>query len=321
MRDSLMIDVTIRAMRDIATAIRSFELVAQDGRALPGFAAGAHIDVHLPGAIIRQYSLCGEPGRSDAYTIAVLKTADSRGGSHALHALQEGDRLVIDGPRNHFPLVEGAEHSVLIAGGIGITPLLSMVEELADATRSFELHYCVRNRPSAAFLDRLQRPSLKDRFFLYRDDAGSAGRIDFAEICRAPAENKHLYVCGPGGFMDAALGAARQAGWPEANLHREYFAAAPVGGAAAGMFRVTLSRAGLTLEVKPDQTVVEALAAHGVAIPTSCEQGICGTCLTRVLAGKPEHRDFFLTNAERARNDCFLPCCSRASSEELVLDL
>lgn len=316
-----MINVTIRKIREIATAIRSFELVAQDGRALPRFAAGAHIDVQLPGAITRQYSLCGEPGRTDAYVIAVLKTAASRGGSHAMHALQEGDRLVIDGPRNHFPLADEAGHSVLLAGGIGITPLLCMAENLAGAGKSFELHYCVRNRPGAAFLDRLQRSSLKDRFFLYRDDAGPAERIDFAGICEAPAESKHLYVCGPGGFMDAALGAARQAGWPEANLHREYFAAAPVGGAAAGGFRVTLSRARLTVEVKPDQTVVQALATHGVEIPTSCEQGICGTCLTRVLAGEPDHRDLFLTNAERARNDCFLPCCSRARSKELVLDL
>ena len=316
-----MIDVAVRRIRDIATAIRSFELVAQDGRAMPGFTAGAHIDVHLPGAMTRQYSLCGEPGRTDAYTIAVLKTADSRGGSHALHALQEGDRLVVDGPRNHFPLVDSAGHSVLIAGGIGITPLLCMAESLAGANKSFELHYCVRNRPGAAFLNRLQMLPLKDRFLLYLDDAGPHGRIDFPGICRTPADAKHLYVCGPGGFMDAALGAAKQAGWQEANLHREYFAAAPVGGPAAGGFRVTLSRTGLIVDVGPNQTVVQALAARGVTIPTSCEQGICGTCLTRVLAGEPEHRDLYLTNAERARNEHFLPCCSRARSAELVLDL
>ncbi len=316
-----MIDVIIRRIHDVASGIRSFELATQDGRPLPQFAPGAHIDVHLPGTLTRQYSLCGEAGRTDRYVIAVLKAANSRGGSHALHGLKEGDRLVIDGPRNHFAMVAAANQSVLIAGGIGITPLLTMAEHLAATDQPFELHYCVRSRPAAAFLDRLQSAVPSGGFFLHCDDAEPPGAIDFAAVCRTPTPGKHLYVCGPSGFMEAALRAAKQAGWPEENLHREYFAATPSQGIVAGGFRVKLARSGRNLDVGPDQSVVEALAAHGVVVPVSCEQGICGTCVTRVLAGEPEHHDYYLTNAERERGDQFTPCCSRAKSEELVLDL
>ena len=316
-----MIDVVIRETHDVASGIRSFELAREDGRPLPPFGPGAHIDVHLPGTLTRQYSLCGEAGRTDTYMIAVLKAAESRGGSHALHELKKGDRLVIDEPRNHFALVDAADHSVLIAGGIGVTPLLAMAEHLAATNQSFELHYCIRSRPAAAFLDRLQSAVPSDRFFLHCDDAERPDPIDFALVCRAPTPGRHLYVCGPAGFMEAALGAAKQAGWPEENLHREYFAATQPQGIVAGSFRVKLARSGQSLEVQPDQSVVEALAAHGVVVPVSCEQGICGTCVTRVLAGEPEHHDYYLTNAERERGDQFTPCCSRAKSAELVLDL
>ncbi len=316
-----MIDVVIRGIHDVASGIRSFELAPADGGSLPPFGPGSHINVHLPGAMTRQYSLCGKPGWTNAYVIAVLKAAKSRGGSHALHELQVGDRLVIDGPHNHFALAETAAHSMLIAGGIGITPLLAMAEHLAAADHSFELHYCVRSRPAAAFLDRLQLAVPSGRFALHCDDAGPSGAIDFAAVCRAPAEGKHLYVCGPSGFMDAALSTARQAGWAEENLHREYFAATPAQDIAAGGFRVKLARSGRTIEVGPQQSVVAALAAHEVVVPVSCEQGICGTCVTRILAGVPEHHDYFLTNAERERGDQFTPCCSRAKSAELVLDL
>ncbi len=316
-----MIDVIIREIHDVASGIRSFVLAKEDGQPLPPFGPGAHIDVHLPGTMTRQYSLCGEADRTDSYMIAVLKATESRGGSHAMHGLKEGDHLAVDGPRNHFALVEEADHSVLIAGGIGVTPLLTMAEHLAATNQSFELHYCVRSLPTAAFLKRLQSAVPGDRFCLYCDDAKPPGAIDFALVCRAPIPGKHLYVCGPSGFMEAALNAARQAGWAEKNLHREYFAAAPSEGIAAGGFRVKLARSGRSLEVGPDQSVVEALAANGVVVPVSCEQGICGTCVTRVLAGELEHHDHFLTNAERERGDQFTPCCSRAKSAELVLDL
>ena len=315
----------IRRIEEVAQGIRMFELAPLDGTRLPEYTPGAHIDVHLPTGLVRQYSLCGGPQQRDAYVIAVQHNAASRGGSRAMHALQVGDTLSIDGPRNHFPLANDARHSVLLAGGIGITPLLSMAERLARTQASFELHYCVRNRERAAFLDRLDAPHLNGRCTLYTDDAPADARIDVARIVRDPLPGSHLYVCGPSGFMDHAFDTAKQAGWTDRHLHREYFSAPAIdtrdNAPTARAFSVRLARSGKLVSVSERETVVQALAAHGVCIETSCEQGVCGTCLTRVLAGDPEHRDLYLTDDERARNDQFLPCCSRSHTDELVLDL
>ncbi|WP_054931080.1 2Fe-2S iron-sulfur cluster-binding protein [Paraburkholderia caribensis] len=315
----------IRRIEEVAQGIRMFELAPLDGTRLPEYTPGAHIDVHLPTGLVRQYSLCGGPEQRDAYVIAVQHNAASRGGSRAMHALQVGDTLSIEGPRNHFPLANDARHSVLLAGGIGITPLLSMAERLARTQASFELHYCVRNRERAAFLDRLDAPHLNGRCTLYTDDAPADARIDVARIVRDPLPGSHLYVCGPSGFMDHAFDTAKQAGWTDRHLHREYFSAPAIdtrdNAPTARAFSVRLARSGKLVSVSERETVVQALAAHGVCIETSCEQGVCGTCLTRVLAGDPEHRDLYLTDDERARNDQFLPCCSRSHTDELVLDL
>ncbi|WP_176053590.1 PDR/VanB family oxidoreductase [Paraburkholderia caribensis] len=315
----------IRRIEEVAQGIRMFELAPLDGTRLPEYTPGAHIDVHLPTGLVRQYSLCGGPQQRDAYVIAVQHNVASRGGSRAMHALQVGDTLSIEGPRNHFPLANDARHSVLLAGGIGITPLLSMAERLARTQASFELHYCVRNRERAAFLDRLDAPHLNGRCTLYTDDAPADARIDVARIVRDPLPGSHLYVCGPSGFMDHAFDTAKQAGWTDRHLHREYFSAPAIdtrdNAPTARAFSVRLARSGKLVSVSERETVVQALAAHGVCIETSCEQGVCGTCLTRVLAGDPEHRDLYLTDDERARNDQFLPCCSRSHTDELVLDL
>jgi vanillate O-demethylase ferredoxin subunit len=200
-----------------------------------------------------------------------------------------------------------------------------MAERLAQTQASFELHYCVRNRERAAFLDRLDAPHLNGRRTLYTDDAPADARIDVARIVRDPLPGSHLYVCGPSGFMDHAFDTAKQAGWTDRHLHREYFSAPAIdtrdNAPTARAFSVRLARSGKLVSVSERETVVQALAAHGVCIETSCEQGVCGTCLTRVLAGDPEHRDLYLTDDERARNDQFLPCCSRSHTDELVLDL
>jgi vanillate monooxygenase ferredoxin subunit len=318
---SVMINVTVRRIKDVATGIRSFELVPTTGELLPSFEAGAHIDVHLSGGLIRQYSLCGLPRPGDGYLIAVLATLDSRGGSRAMHGLREGDSITISEPKNHFPLAVHARHSILLAGGIGITPLLCMAERLALQGASFELHYAARERTRAAFVDRLTQAPLKSASHVYFDNEPSNGSLDLARICADPCPSKHLYVCGPAGFIEAALGAARQAGWAEDNLHREYFAGVLNTDGKPAIFRLKLAKSGVVVDVRSDQTAVQALASQGIEVPTSCEQGVCGTCLTRVLDGIPDHRDLFLTNQERARNDYFLPCCSRAKSEELTVDL
>jgi vanillate O-demethylase ferredoxin subunit len=267
---------------------------------------------------VRQYSLCNDPRESHRYLIAVLRDANSRGGSIAMHALEEGGLLDISEPKNHFPLLAQARHSLLLAGGIGVTPLISMAEALVHTGASFEMHYCARSAARTAFRDRLAEPRFAGRVHLYFDNTGDRLHFD-ALLARADA-GTHLYVCGPAGFIAAAIEAAHAAGWDDGNVHREFFAAAPAqaGGAA---FQVKLSSTGRVIDVAPEMTVIAALAQAGVEVPTSCEQGVCGTCLTRVLSGEPDHRDTYLMDEEKAANDQFLPCCSRSKSPMLVLDL
>lgn len=313
----------VRILRkfEVAAAICAFDLTNLDGTPMPAFAAGAHIDIHLQDGIIRQYSLCNRPADRNCYRVAVLREANSRGGSIAMHALAQGSLLEISEPKNHFPLAEAATHSILLAGGIGVTPILSMAEHLAAVGATFELHYCTRDPSRAAFLDQLTDERFGKRTHLYFDSDGEARRVDLGALVAAPEPGKHLYVCGPSGFIEAALQAARAAGWADRNVHREYFAASLQPQRADAAFRVELARDGRLIEVAADETVVAALAKAGIEVPTSCEQGVCGTCLTRVLSGEPDHRDMYLTDDERSANDRFMPCCSRSVSPLLVLDL
>jgi vanillate O-demethylase ferredoxin subunit len=308
----------------VARDIVSFELADPAGKALPAFSAGAHIDVMLTDGLVRQYSLCNDPGETHRYVLGVLREPVSRGGSIAMHALSEGVLLDISEPRNHFALAHDATHSILLAGGIGVTPILCMAERLAQVGASFEMHYCTREPERAAFRERLDAPHLKPHSRLYFDTAPTTERIDLTRVLEAPAEHKHVYVCGPAGFIDFVLGATRQLGWRSENVHREYFGA-PAANAAAhdtdGAFQVKLASSGRIIDVAPTQTIVAALEEGGIGIATSCEQGVCGTCLTRVLEGEPDHRDVYLTDEERAANDQLLPCCSRSKSPLLVLDL
>ena len=305
----------------LATDICGFEWADPEGRPLPAFSAGAHVDIHLAPGLIRQYSLCNNPEDRHRYLLGVLRDANSRGGSIAMHDLAEGVELEIGEPKNHFPLAAEADHSLLIAGGIGVTPILCMAERLAHLGASFEMHYATRSPDRAAFLDRMALPDLAGRVRLYHDDKPEAGRLDLAVLLASPAPGTHLYVCGPGGFIDLVLERARAAGWHEDRLHREYFSAQQPTADGDQPFQVTLASSGLTVDVAAGQSVVQALADAGVEILTSCEQGVCGTCLTRVLSGEPDHRDVYLTDAEKAANDQFLPCCSRSRSPLLVLDL
>jgi len=316
--------LTVRVARKTVEAedICSFELVSVDGKPLPAFAAGSHIDVQLPGGITRQYSLCNDPVESHRYLIGVLRDAASRGGSRAMHEhVDVGDTLVISAPKNHFALAHEARRSVLLAGGIGITPILCMAERLAISGADFEMHYCTRSRARTAFHDRIRAAPFSARVAFHFDDGAFEKKLDLATLLAKPAAGTHLYVCGPKGFMDSVLGTARANGWPEAQLHWEFFTAdvAPQPGDAA--FDVKLTSSGRIVRVAPDQTVVHALSAAGIEVQTSCEQGICGTCLTRVLEGQPDHRDMYLTPEEHAANDQFTPCCSRAKTALLVLDL
>jgi vanillate monooxygenase ferredoxin subunit len=296
------------------------ELGSIDGAALPTFTAGAHIDVHVSPDVVRQYSLCNITSSSGTYVIGVLREPASRGGSLAMHALQPQQEIRISMPRNHFPLKTGRK-SYLFAGGIGITPMLSMAAELAAAGADFELHYCVRSTQKAAFLAELESDRLCQHCQLHCDDGPAKGKLDLPKVLSEPNAQDHVYVCGPSGFIDFVLGAARSQGWAAANLHREYFNAVPVADAPSGSFKVRLVSTGQIFDIGPEESVANVLADHEIEIPMSCEQGVCGTCVTKVLDGVPDHRDFFLTDEEREKNDCFTPCCSRSFTPLLVLDL
>lgn len=305
-----------------AEGICSFELVSTEGAPLPAFSAGSHVDVQLPGGLTRQYSLCNDPKETHRYQIAVLRDAASRGGSVAMHdAVQVGDTLTISAPKNHFALAHEAKSHLLLAGGIGITPLLCMAERLANVGADFEMHYCTRSRTRTAFVERIAASAFAGRVHYHFDDGATAQKLDIPALLAEPQPGRHLYVCGPKGFMDVVLATARASGWPEAQLHYEFFAAEVAPRSGDGSFEVLLASSGRIVVVPPDRTIVQALAAEGIAVATSCEQGVCGTCLTRVIEGSPDHRDMYLTAEEQAAGDQMLVCCSRAASARLVLDL
>ncbi len=316
-----LIDVRVARKIVEAEGIASFELVRPDGGALPAFEPGAHLDIHVPGGLVRQYSLCNPASETHRYQIAVLRDPASRGGSEAMHAqLNEGDLVKISAPRNHFPLAAGVGHTLLMGGGIGITPVLCMAEHLSRSGGSFELHYCTRSPARTAFHDALKSGPFADKVHFHFDDGAAEQKLDIGAKLAACSPDTHLYVCGPKGFMDAVLGKARELGWPESRIHFEYFAAEVVHKADDGVFEVEVN-SGQVIPVQPDQSIAQALAAAGIEVPLSCEQGVCGTCLTRVLEGTPDHRDMYLTPAEQEQNDQILVCCSRSKSPRLKLDL
>jgi len=313
--------VRVATRRQEATDIASFELVAESGGPLPAFAAGAHIDVHVRDGLVRQYSLCNDPAETHRYLIAVLHEPASRGGSKAMHAsVQAGDVLTIGEPRNHFPLAAGDRH-LLLAGGIGVTPILCMAQRLATTGAAFEMHVCTRSADRTAFRERIAQSSFAAQVRFHHDDGPASQKLDIPGRLARPQAGEHLYVCGPKGFMDAVLSAARASGWPETQLHYEFFAGQAVQSGGDQPFELELARTGRVVCVREDQTALQALLDAGVEIESSCEQGVCGTCATRVLAGVPDHKDLYFTQEEQAANDQFTPCCSRARTARLVLDL
>jgi vanillate O-demethylase ferredoxin subunit len=305
-----------------AQDIVTLELVATNGQALPAFSAGSHVDVQLPNGITRQYSLCNDPQETHRYQIGVLRDAASRGGSAAVHDLvKEGDVLTISAPRNHFGLAHEAQKHLLLAGGIGVTPILCMAERLANTGADFAMHYATRAPERTAFRQRIAASAFASRVQFHYDNGDAMQKLDLQKLLSQPQAGTHLYVCGPKGFMDAVLGTARAAGWPETQIHYEFFGAEVAKSDSDASFEIKLASSGRIVMVSKDQTVVQALAAAGVDIMISCEQGVCGTCLTRVLEGVPDHKDSYLTPEEQAANDQFTPCCSRSKTQQLVLDL
>jgi tetrachlorobenzoquinone reductase len=313
-----MVQVRIKRISYEAERINSYELTAPAGGELVAFSAGSHIDLHLPNGMIRSYSLINDQSERNRYVIAVHKDAAGRGGSSLIHeTLRAGDLITISQPRNNFALQENAAHSVLIAGGIGITPLLSMIRRLVALGRSSELFYAARTRGAAAFLDELN--AISPNVHLNFDQEAPSGKmLDVSAIVGNASQDAHLYCCGPVSMLDAFERAT--ADRPAGHVHVEYFKAREKA-AADGGFEVRLARSNRSIMVEPGKTILGALLDAGIAVNYACTEGVCGTCETRVIDGTPDHRDLFLGKDEQAANKTMMICCSGSKSRTLVLDL
>ena len=310
------------ARRDrIADDIYALTLTCEQGAPLPEIAPGDHIEVQVPGGA-RAYSLCNPPDAREG--ISWPSTARPRMAARIICARRlPSGRLRVRGPRNLFALSPEHRRVVLIAGGIGITPIIAMAEHLARRDLDFQMHYCARSRAAAAFLDRLDAGACRHRVRYHFDDDPAAGRLDLGRLFAGLDTDQHVYLCGPNAMLaDAVTLAERHA--LAGRLHYERFGASRPPAApsvAAGAFEVLAARSGRRVEVPPDCSIAAALVRAGVDVPLSCEQGVCGMCMTRVIDGIPDHRDDVLSEAERASNGVILPCVSRAKSALLTLDL
>jgi vanillate O-demethylase ferredoxin subunit len=311
------IPVRVKAVAWESDEVKQFELRCLDGAQLPAFTAGAHIDVHLPNGLVRSYSLTNSQSERHRYVIGVAKDRNSRGGSRYMHeGVMAGDIISISPPRNNFPLREDSPMTILIAGGIGITPIIGMIHRLEELGEPWSLHYGARNRRVAAFLDLLA--PYEDRVNLAFDDVSNGRFLDLDRIIADAPATSDVYCCGPSGMLAAFERAT--AALPPGRVHREYFSARDVP-ASSGGFIVELARSGLSVPVPAGRTILAALLEAGIAVPHSCLQGVCGTCETRVISGLPDHRDVILSEAERAAGKAMMICCSGAKSSRLVLDL
>jgi ferredoxin-NADP reductase len=311
-----VVTLRVTAKTVVADGVASLELAHPDGRRLPDWTPGSHIDVMLPNGLTRQYSLCGDRWDAHSYRVGVLREPGGRGGSAYVHdELRPGDLVGVGGPRNNFPLVP-ARRYLFVGGGIGITPLLPMVHQADLLGVDWQLLYGGRRRASMAWLDELA--DYGDRVEVVPQD--ESGLLDLAGFLGAPGPGVRVYCCGPAPLL-AAIEAAC-ASWPAHSLRTERFVAADQGAPARTVpFEVELARSGATVTVTPGVSVLDAVHSAGVDVLSSCRQGTCGTCETTVLAGTPDHRDSILEDDERAAGDCMFICVSRALDDRLVLDL
>jgi vanillate O-demethylase ferredoxin subunit len=317
MSNSQQIVVRVQSMRFEANGIVSVELVSPQGAELPAFGAGAHIDLHLPNGVVRSYSLWNSPQERHRYVIGVLHDRNSRGGSRYVHEqLRVGATITIGAPRNNFPLDETAAHTVLIAGGIGITPIYGMLNELRRLGKSVELLYCARSRAEAAFVDGLLGSDGVQAHF--DDEAG--GPPDLRAYLGARPAGAHFYCCGPTPMLGAFEQTCEALGLP--NVHIERFAPAePVVAMQGSEYECHLARSQKMVLVPTGKSLLDALLEAGVDVDHSCREGVCGSCETRVVDGVPDHRDGVLTKAERESGKTMMVCVSGCKGRRLVLDL
>lgn len=308
----------IARRREIGENIISLVIEPDGEPGFPAWEAGAHVDVHLRSGLIRQYSLTGDPAEG-RYELAVQLEPESKGGSKTIHKLAEGAAIRISPPRNHFRLVEDAPGYVLFSGGIGITPILAMAHRLHVLGKDFVWHVSARSPERLPWADRLATLPFADRIEIHLDTGPADQLLDAAEALARMPPGAHVYICGPNGYMKSLTDLAEKAGIPPDRVHLEHFGAEiDVDG---DPFTVIAKRSGKEMRVDANETILEVLRRAGFDVPTSCKNGVCGTCLTKVLEGKPDHRDFVLTAEEKAGNALIAVCCSRSQAPVLVLDL
>jgi len=316
-----MLQLQVTRLTREADGVLGIELRAPGGGALPSFTAGAHIDVHTPGGLCRQYSLTNDPRETGRYCLGVGLATDSRGGSRFLHEkLTVGTILQVGEPRSLFGLDPSAGEHLFIAGGIGITPILSMIRACAGTGKPWRLLYCVRSRARAAYLWDLA-PHFP-QVTLHVDEERAGAHPDIAAFLLSAGSRTHVYCCGPAPLMDAVGRCAAAAGIAAASVHFERFAASPVATASEDRpFTVVLARTHKRLQVKSAESILATLESNGIDVPFGCREGLCGACETLVLGGDAEHRDCVLSDQQRNANASIMICVSRARSDELVLDL
>jgi ferredoxin-NADP reductase len=312
-------ELEVRRREVLADGVVALTLTDPGAADLPEWTAGAHIDLIMGEGLTRQYSLCGRTSERSEWVVGVLLDPDSRGGSKFVHEqLKEGSSVRVRGPRNAFPMV-GSPRYQFIAGGIGITPILTMIEAADAGGADWHLLYGGKQRASMAFLDKLE--PFGDRVTVSPRDERQ-GRLDLDSVLAEPREDTLVYCCGPEGLLDAVENACRP--WPEDSLHIERFAPKALEEPPAGaldMFEVECQRSGVTVAVPADRSIYEVVEEAGVDVLGSCMEGVCGTCECDVIDGEPDHRDSVLSEAERARGDTIMVCVSRSRSERLVLDV
>lgn len=315
------LEVRVSRVKLEAEDIRAYELVHPDGGALPPFTAGAHVDVHLPNGLVRQFSMCNDPREADRYRLGVLREPGGRGGSASMHDdVREGDRITITVPRNNFPLAEGARRHLLVAGGIGITPILAMVHRLEGLGADYGLHYCTRSPAKTAFLAELGAQPFAGHVRFHHDGGDPSKGLNVPALLAEVEDGTHVYCCGPTGLMNAVKDAARH--WPTGTVHFEYFSTDPaVSEGPNESFEVEIASNGDVFVVPPDKSILDVLIENGHDVDSSCQEGLCGTCILDVLEGTPDHRDMVLDDEEKDSNKLMTVCCSRARSARLKLGL
>ncbi|WP_028627157.1 PDR/VanB family oxidoreductase [Metapseudomonas resinovorans] len=313
------LDAVIAAINAEAKDVLSFDLVDPQGRDLPPFEPGSHLEVHLPNGLIRHYSLSNDFRERNRYRVGVGLSPQSRGGSKLLHGgLKVGDRLRISAPRNNFPLVGDGDHYSFVAGGIGITPILAMIRWCVANDKAWTLHYLTRSRLRAAFYEELQELGGGHVIFHFLDENGGQP-LDIETAVAAMPSYSHIYCCGPAPLMERVQAAAQDR--PSSKVHFEWFSGKTQENAENQGFRVILRSTGDELQIPPEKSILEVLEDNGHFVPFSCREGLCSSCETRVIAGTPDHRDFVLSDTAKAEGKSMLICVSRAKSEVLELDI